>query len=709
MIRKLTFFLTNLAVVITPFIFTSVNEELFEFSKMLMIYFFTTLIAFLWITQIIIDKKIELKQNLLNLPIVLFLLSQLISAVFSIHPRTSFFGYYTRFHGGSLSSIAYSFLFFAIVNNFNQKQVRTLIKSALIASIIVSVYAIPEKFGVSPSCVLLRQRFDVNCWVQDVQSRVFATFGQPNWLAAYLATLFPFSLYYFFLQEKSAKFLSNKTQKLFWLFGSILIFIATIFTQSRSGILAITVSAVLFLVFKYKKMAVKIFSKLFEQKQKIILILLGFFLVTTLVFINFPLFSSPILGNNKIVGLIKENSFSQQLFVNNSSDQGVLITPSEDIRLVVWKGAIKIWQRYPVFGSGPETFAYSYYLDRPLEHNALSEWDFLYNKAHNELLNTLANTGVVGLISYLIVQIVSIVLAIQIMRKHSNNQQKQTEVFVIILSILSINITNFFGFSTVMIGVLNYLLFAYLAILSCPRTIKKPKFNQKPTLLQLLTLICLSLITIHLLVSITSIWQADYFFTKGKILIQASEYQSGVDYLQKAILLSPKEALFYDELANTYASIAVEFLQLDNLELAKEFTDLAIKTSNKTLELNSVHLNFYQTRASIFSKLALVDISYLENARETLLTAQKIAPTHPKLIFHQGKIELSMGKQEEAIVTIKKAIKLKPNYHEARYKLGQIFEENGDCLQAKEQYKYILQNIIPNDQNLKQKINLLEC
>ncbi len=708
-IRRLTFFLTNLSVIVTPFIFTSVNEELFEFNKMQVVYFFTTQLALLWLTQIILNKKIRFKQNLLNLPILIFLLSQVISTIFSIHPRTSFFGYYTRFHGGLLSTIVYSFHFFLIVNNFNQKQIQTLIKSALIASIIVSVYAIPEKLGVSPSCILLRQKFDVSCWVQDVQSRVFATFGQPNWLAAYLATLFPFSLYYYFLQEKSAEFFSHKTQKMFWLCGSIFIFIATIFTQSRSGILAVTFSTVLFFVFKYKKKIVGFFLKLFEQKQKIMLILLGFFLVTTLVFVNFPLPSLPILSHIKIVGLIKENSFSQQFLANSSTDQGVLITPSENIRLVVWKGAIKIWQRYPVFGSGPETFAYSYYLDRPLEHNTLSEWDFLYNKAHNELLNTLANTGLVGLISYLIVQIVSIVLAIKLIEKFSVNQQRQTELFVIILSILAINITNFFGFSTVMIGVLNYLLFAYLAILSCPRTIKKTQLDQKPTLFQLLTLICLSLITVHSLISVASIWQADYFFTKGKTLIQASEYQSGVDYLQKAILLSPKEALFYDELANTYASIAVEFLQLENPELAREFADLAIKTSDKTLELNSVHLNFYQTRASIFSKLALIDISYLEDAHKTLLTAQKMAPTHPKLVFHQAKIELSMGKQEDSINTIIKAIELKPNYHEARYKLGQIFEESGDCLQAKEQYKYILKNIIPNDQNLKQKVNLLEC
>ena len=35
-------------------------------------------------------------------------------------------------------------------------------------------------------------------------------------------------------------------------------------------------------------------------------------------------------------------------------------------------------------------------------HNLTSEWDFLYNKAHNEYLNYLATTGLFGLGSYLL-------------------------------------------------------------------------------------------------------------------------------------------------------------------------------------------------------------------------------------------------------------------------------------------------------------------
>ena len=75
----------------------------------------------------------------------------------------------------------------------------------------------------------------------------------------------------------------------------------------------------------------------------------------------------------------------------------VAITDSAEIRRIVWSGAIEIARNYPLFGTGPETFAYAYYKYRPAEHNLTSEWDFLYNRAHNEFLNVAATSGFLGL------------------------------------------------------------------------------------------------------------------------------------------------------------------------------------------------------------------------------------------------------------------------------------------------------------------------
>ena len=130
---------------------------------------------------------------------------------------------------------------------------------------------------------------------------------------------------------------------------------------------------------------------------------------------------------------------------------------------------LKVWQRYPIFGSGVETFAYSYYRDRPVEHNLLSEWDFLYNKAHNELLNFLATTGVVGLATYLALFVALLIYLIKLWR----TQQLSSQKIALSVALLAMFISNFFGFSTVTTN----LLFSIFAAAIVKETVTWPKIT----------------------------------------------------------------------------------------------------------------------------------------------------------------------------------------------------------------------------------------
>ena len=117
------------------------------------------------------------------------------------------------------------------------------------------------------------------------------------------------------------------------------------------------------------------------------------------------------------------------------------ITPSSQLRQLVWTGGLKLGLKYPLLGTGPETFAYGYYLVRPASHNLTSEWEYLYNKAHNELINQFATTGFLGLLSYLALILSLLWLIIK------SQLDGQTKI-ALLLSQLAIHLTNFFGFST---------------------------------------------------------------------------------------------------------------------------------------------------------------------------------------------------------------------------------------------------------------------
>ena len=406
---------------LVPLIFSPQNSELFEYPKMMLTYGLTIMIVATWLIKMVLAKKIIYKRTFLEIPLLLYLGSHILSTVFSIDPHVSIWGYYSRFHEGLLASISYILLYFAAVSNLNKEEVKKIFYVSLASGVIVSVWGILEHFGGSISCILTTGKFNDDCWIQDVRNRVFATLGQPNWMAAYLDILILIALSF----SKKIKFLS------------LLFFAALLFTKSRSGILGLGAGLGIFLVFYLKKI-----NKSFLVLLSLLALLVLFF---GLPFAQTEKYSLENLFKNK----------SNPVGANHDSplpNPDLNISESGDIRKVVWTGAVKIWQRYPIFGSGVETFGYAYYLDRPVEHNLLSEWDFLYNKAHNEYLNILATTGTVGIIAYLIV-----------IASAAKQSYKNPALFAAWVSIL---VTNFFGFSVVIIGLYFFLIPAFYEILS---------------------------------------------------------------------------------------------------------------------------------------------------------------------------------------------------------------------------------------------------
>ena len=82
---------------ITPLVMAPFTSELFEFNKLIFIYFITLGIIFFWVLKMILYKKIIIKKTPFDIPILFFFTSQVLSTIFSIDLHTSLFGYYGRF------------------------------------------------------------------------------------------------------------------------------------------------------------------------------------------------------------------------------------------------------------------------------------------------------------------------------------------------------------------------------------------------------------------------------------------------------------------------------------------------------------------------------------------------------------------------------------------------------------------------------------
>jgi Flp pilus assembly protein TadD len=383
-------------------------------------------------------------------------------------------------------------------------------------------------------------------------------------------------------------------------------------------------------------------------------------------------------------------------------------TDSGEIRKIVWQGAIKVWQRYPIFGSGLETFAYSYYQDRPLAHNLVSEWDFLYNKAHNEFLNFLATTGIVGLLSYVILlgyfswfSFTKLISA--------KNTNSQALIFASILgAVAALSVSNFFGFSTVMVTVLLYLFFAIPAVLTGAEE-ESVKTVKELSSSSYLLLSATGLFCIFFLRVIFQYWSADVDYTKGKAYLEAGYLEQGVELLNTATAKNSQEATFYDELANQYALYAVAYAQQEQTAQAQALMIAADEMAQTVHKLNPRQLNFYKTRTRVYITLAQIKPEYLETAKQILVDARSLAPTDPKLVYNLGIVEISLSDIDGGIASLKEAVELKPNYESARLQLAIALEGQGKTDQALEQYRYIVENINPTHEEAQAKIASLSA
>lgn len=685
---------------LTPLYFRFITEELFEFNKMILVYGFTTLISATWIIRMVLEKKVLLSRSKLDLPLMAFLGIQFLASIISLHPRTSFLGYYSRFHGGFLSTLSFVSLYYAFISNFDKKHITQLLIAFFSSASLVSIWGIFEHFGHSLSCVALNNTFDVSCWVQDVQNRVYASLGQPNWMAAFLIGIIPVALALVLTKTK-------RVGERMLLFSTLtLSLLALYYTKSRSGFLGLAAGLGAFLLIgtlfwqKTKKQ-----SPITASQLKAAGLSLVIFLATALVT------GTPYTPSLK--ELTSEPSpaaeTDPQQVVNRLDIGG---TDSGEIRKIVWQGAIDVWKRYPILGSGVETFAYSYYADRPVEHNTVSEWDFLYNKAHNELLNYLATTGLAGLLSYLAVWMTMAVLVIKMVLTTKKMETDHILVIGLTAGIGAMFVSNFFGFSTVTISLLMYAFLAMIALLtdstwpSKTTSAKKhtPHTSQGLDGSQYMAITFISIVTIFALAKISSYWSADVHYARAKTLLKSGDYESGIAQMQTAIQKSPKEALFYDTFSVELANIAVALAEQQETTAAAQIAQSAIAMSDTAIQLNNAHLNFYKTRTRMFITLSQIEPQLLTKAQETLIAAIQRSPTDPKLYYNLGVVESSLGSVETGISYLEKAVELKPDYPSARLQLGKEYAENQRFAEAKQQFEFILANIDPQNVAAQQQL-----
>lgn len=548
----------------TPLIFFPNSSEIFELPKIVFVYLTATLASSMWILRMVLEKKLIFTRSKLDVPLAIFLTTQAISTYFSIDILTSMQGYYSRFYGGLLSLFAFSLLYWVAVSNLTKKDLVNVFKALVASGLILSIWAIMERYGLSPSCLFINGNIASSCWSQTIQERPFASLGQPNWLAAYLAMVIPIV----WTVKK------NKKNNIYLYFGWVM-YLALLLTKSRSGLIGLVAAFFVFWVLKIIKS---------RSKKLMTISFIKFVVPYILLFIFFFPFS-----------------------IHNKQNPDPTVTSSVDIRKLLWNGAVNIWQDNPIVGTGPETFAYSYYLHRPLEHNQTSEWNFVYNKAHNEYLNYFANTGLLGTLPYLLLILFSLKVLVK------NN-------IALFAGYVSLLVSNLFSFTTVATGLLFFL---YPALASKGGKEKKWRNFKLKKGYQIIAISIVLFLNTYAIKSVMIFAYADYLYAK-------KDFES----IKKSAEIAPYQPQYLEKIGD----LKVKDLAPKNVKLLK---NLALK---------------YMA-------------SNPDEALEILDIVENIAPTDPMVPYFKGLAYINSGNKIQAHKYLLKAIEMKPNYKEAQQAL----------------------------------------
>lgn len=330
----------NLLLIATAFSFGPFFFEEFEQPKAWAMISFACFAAFFVDWRIILKDKIALYLSL-------FAISAGLSATFSIDKHVSIFGN-PKCPAGVLVFASYLIVYLVASHVLRIKRnAETTISVMIGCSAIVTLYAIAQAVG-----------FDFIQWRGTLERfgyvRPMSTLGHPNFMAAYVGMILPFSLW-------RTDFAKSYLEKNLYRTVSVLSVTAVFLSLSRGMIVAMFCGALSY--FLIERSFVKKIGTFFKLSLTILIAITA---------LN-PSF---------------RQSATDRLPAMFSPGYGRIQYPT---------AALKIWGKNPWFGIGTDAFEFGFQHERT-EHYWVVEHAGSPHKAHCDILNVLATQGIVGFI-----------------------------------------------------------------------------------------------------------------------------------------------------------------------------------------------------------------------------------------------------------------------------------------------------------------------
>ena len=395
-----------LGLVLTPLFFDIFSSRVFEPDKITLLRSLALAALAAWLIKLISERGLHFEASRSNyaswkgllraplvIPVLVLMAVYIISTIFSVSPHASLFGSYQRLQG-TYTTFSYLVLFAVVAANLRRRaQVDRAITIAIITSLPIALYGIIQHYKLDPLP-----------WGGDTTERVTGNLGNAIFLAAYLIMTAPVALgrvvtsFHGILTDPDSKRLPfNVIRAAIYIFIFAVNLVAIYFSGSRGPWLGLMAGFFFFFVL----------LSLQWRARTLTLITVGIaaLLAVFLVVLNIPNGPLEALRDKPGIGRLGDVFDTQG--------------GTGKVRDLIWQGVVKLvlphspitqpdgtpdrWNVLrPLIGYGPEALYVAYNRFYPPDLAHIEARNASPDRSHNETWDAVANTGLLGLASYLL-------------------------------------------------------------------------------------------------------------------------------------------------------------------------------------------------------------------------------------------------------------------------------------------------------------------
>lgn len=637
-----------------PLVFQPFLSDPFALPKATVLRIVTLFLLGIWLMKVLREGKISWQKTPLNLPILIFLFVCGLSTIFSVSPRLSLWGMHGFYFEGFLSFLCYGIIYFIAVNYVTDK--RKILKTLLIASVIVSVYALVQATGIT---------FFVWRGTQPYP-RVWSTLGNPNFLGPYLIMVIPIYLIFLIKAE------TIKKKFLYSLF-TLLSVLALIFTYSRAAWLGMVIGLIVFALMINKK-----------QLKANSLFLIGIIVFSIILTSIYPrLYLRP-----------KERTTTVKPIVERAVSTVDFKEPGITARLSAWDTTIKMGLKRPILGFGPDTLGVSFRRFMSKGYEKLAGRFRTAGYAHNEFLQYGTTIGVVGLAVYLFLLFTFFRILLNVARQDKSpltqtlspkgrgiegeGKDKNLLASGLCASCVALLVNNQFSFSTLVPATLLWFFFGLGASLSEGE--KKEFHFYLPVMAKHSISVAVVVATGLLCLFCFRFLVASRFDRLAQDSQADRDWEQAIVLQEKSVEFNPFQGLYRMHLAKIYQQMIgnaktieqkEEFFQKSRDEYQKEIAAYPYHA----LAYNGLGVAYIYGNAFLNKKTSSEAITCFEKAIE-------FDPYFVEAYSNLSAVIYRRGEVKKAIELYKKTIELRPSVALSYYNLGNLYAQEGDYSQA---------------------------